>query len=175
MQMPHDDTIMRRVVVDLREYFEMRVTSVDEKGMMRVEALAKELAVAMHANAIAIDKAEAAVNERLKGMNEFRETLTEQASTFARITAVDAFETQVYEKIEAMREGLRSEISGLRETVNAKLDGQLAASAARAISAKAERDAEFKSIWKFMYGLGISLATLQAVVTIMQNATPALK
>lgn len=111
-------------VVKLRDYFEMRISSVDEKGVMRVEALAKELAIAMRANAIAIDKAEAATEKRLAGLNEFRQSLSDQTKNFATQNTVDGLIATIDAKLETIRSGYQAELRSIRETYDAKLDAQ---------------------------------------------------
>lgn len=74
-------------------YFERRIDSLEELLKARIDALAEvseqrgvaakeAVGIAMTAAKEAVAKAETAQEKRLEGMNEFRNTLTEQAATF---------------------------------------------------------------------------------------------
>lgn len=62
----------RRDVVSLREYMDVRFTALEAKIDARNQM-----------SQLAIDKAEATMNDRLSGMNEFRDQLKDQAGLFA--------------------------------------------------------------------------------------------
>ena len=110
--------------VTLRVYLEDRIDGLEKLIDTRLEANATAVAAALRANQIAIDKAEATVNDRLAMMNEFRAAMKDQAGQYVTMATLEARE--------------------------------------------ATRIAETKAIWKFLYSLGVSLATLQAVVAFLQ-------
>lgn len=75
----------------------------DRELTQRAVAHAREHAL----EAVARDKAEAAVNQRLEGMNEVRSQLKDQALTFARVEVVQALTDRVIaiEKLDIKGEG----------------------------------------------------------------------
>lgn len=75
----------------------------EREHAQRAEAHAKEHSL----EAVARDKAEAAVNQRLEGMNEVRAQLKDQALTFARVEVVQALTDRVIaiEKLDIKGEG----------------------------------------------------------------------
>jgi len=90
-----------KVDIPLREHFEGRIASVEKKiddwvklwreerakGLQEISQRAEDLEKRVNERAAAqeraIDKAEGAVSERLRGMNEFRESLRDQSATLA--------------------------------------------------------------------------------------------
>lgn len=111
-------------MVALRDYMEMKIADVDERGIMRIEALAKELAVALRANEIAIDKAERATEKRFESVNEFRQTLSDQTRTFVDRNTFDSMERNLIEKIDSMQKWQANELAALRSTMESKIDAQ---------------------------------------------------
>lgn len=140
-------------VVKLRDYFEMRITGVDEKSVMRVEALAKELSIALRANAIAIDKAEASVEKRLVSMNEFRATLSDQTATFATRNSIEALKVSLDERSQAIQNTMSAEIKALRAELLAEVG-----------SIRNASQIETKAMWKIIYGLATAVAVIQAIM-----------
>lgn len=133
-------------VVALRDYVEFKIAAEAEKSVMRVEALSKELVIAMRASELAISKAEAAVGHRLEGMNEFRAQLTRQAATFATKDEIHAVRLHADERSQAVNAMMATEIKHLRDTIEAKFD------------------AKFDALWKVVFTLAGAVATIQAIL-----------
>lgn len=64
--------------VQLRDYLEARIETLDRQTRMQIDALQAS-----------VTKAEEVLNHRLEGMNEFRETLRDQAAKFVNREEVD--------------------------------------------------------------------------------------
>lgn len=87
----------KEYIIPLKDYLD-RLDKERQADLLRIVTQQRELAE-VHANAHArehamvqnaLDKAEAAMNKRLESMNEFRTTLTDQATTFVRREMIDA-------------------------------------------------------------------------------------
>jgi len=97
---PDPDKFDRQDGVTLRDYFCTKLNALETKTDLHLML-----------NQIALDKAEEKMDERLLRMNEFRDTLRDQAATFV---------TRAEHKTVTM------EIQGLRES-RAKLEGKASA------------------------------------------------
>lgn len=78
--------------VSLRDYIESRLDALEGKVDRGFETAA-----------LAVSKAEAAVDRRLEGMNEFRDAMRDQNSTFVRIEQFETLQSQVQELLQARR------------------------------------------------------------------------
>jgi hypothetical protein len=117
--------------ISLKEHFERRISEVNQKledwvrlwreerarGLVEIERraieLEKRLIEKAEAQERAVDKAEKAMNERLTGMNEFRDTLRDQASKFTTRTEMDV-------EIDSLKKALRD-----LELFKSNLEGRL--------------------------------------------------
>jgi ribosome-associated translation inhibitor RaiA len=86
--------------ISLREYIEARLDSLEKHFDSRFEAAQT-----------AIDKAETTMNDRLGGMNEFRDTLRDQASRFATLLQLDEKMTAVIKLEERLRDLEKASVS----------------------------------------------------------------
>ena len=96
---------------------------------MTLEELEKRVMQRFDLNDRALDKAYAAMDKRLDGMNEFRDALKDQANRMATRSELEALE----EKVEDLRRN------------KANLDGRLAV---LAVAASAGMTAVFHYLWK---------------------------
>lgn len=86
--------------VTLKEYIESKIESLDKKIEMN-----------LHLNQIALDKAAAQMDERLSRMNEFRDTLRDQAGTFITRTEIELITSKIDVDIRELRES-RAKLEG---------------------------------------------------------------
>jgi hypothetical protein len=77
-----DVHLPRDAQVSLRDYVDMRFTEGSKAVDAALVAQEKAVSAAMEAANKATSKAERAANDRFEAVNEFRQTLTDQASTF---------------------------------------------------------------------------------------------
>jgi hypothetical protein len=91
--------------ISLREHIEARL-----------EALEKHIDSRFDAAQQAVDKAEKTMNERLSGMNEFRDTLRDQATRFATLMQLEEKMSAVIKLEERLRDVERAAVS--RDTVD---------------------------------------------------------
>jgi len=75
--------------VPLKEHIERLLSERDRQYAQRFDAQEKAVASALAAAKEAVLKAEAASDRRFESVNEFRQTLTDQAATFAPRAEVD--------------------------------------------------------------------------------------
>lgn len=90
------------------------VVSVDEResrNIERLSALKETISFAMLSSEKALSKAETATDKRFESVNEFRDTLRDQAATFLTRTDYDSRHQSLVEKIEALTSRLLSEQS----------------------------------------------------------------
>lgn len=151
--------------VSLKEYIDTRLHADQEMRDARLEALEKQIQVSLKSQETAILKAEAATEKRFESVNEFRATLTDQAATFASRASFESLEASLLAKIDALNNAQASELKGLRDTLLAKIETVAAASQIRIEAERNANTADSKALWKALYGLGIALATIQAIVT----------
>jgi hypothetical protein len=76
--------------VTLRVYFDGRIDNLEKLVNTRLEANALAVTAALRSNQMAIDKAEATVNERLQLMNEFRAAMKDQAAQYVTQSMLEA-------------------------------------------------------------------------------------
>lgn len=72
--------------VPLREYFDLKIASLNEKEQLRAQL-----------TSLALDKAETAMSARLTSMNEFRDSLKDQASRMATRDELERVENAINE------------------------------------------------------------------------------
>jgi hypothetical protein len=70
------------VDVSLKEYFEALLADRDLRYQQRFDAQSKAIQDALTAAEKAVVKAEVATEKRFEGVNEFRQTLSDQAANF---------------------------------------------------------------------------------------------
>ena len=88
--------------------YEERFRSMDEKTQLALTSSEK-----------AVTKAETATEKRFEGVNEFRETLSDQANTFLPRTEYASNHQGLVDKMETIKEGLTTQIVALRESRSA--------------------------------------------------------
>lgn len=93
--------------VSLREYVEALRAADQQAITAALAAQERAVAAALAAAEKAVLKAEAAADRRFEGVNEFRQTLTDQAATFATREKVDALEARM-NRSEGARTGVTS-------------------------------------------------------------------
>jgi ribonuclease HI len=81
----------------------------------------------------AVETAVAAMDKRLDGMNATREQLRDQATTFARVDSLIAFEKMVSEKIEMLDKRIDTEREERRESQNLRVGTQRGISQSTAV------------------------------------------
>jgi hypothetical protein len=107
------------------------VISVDEKLTSKIVALQAMVELRSSMNDIAIGKAEQATTLRFDSVNEFRQTLTDQAGSFVTHSALDSKMIQLSTSIDNMEHQLRtsveSSLNSRNEITNrvASLEGKL--------------------------------------------------
>jgi homoserine kinase len=83
--------------VPLREHFEAVLAERDIRYQQRFEAQTKAIDAALSSAEKAVTKAETATERRFEGVNEFRQTLSDQAATFISRVEYAALEKRVTE------------------------------------------------------------------------------
>jgi hypothetical protein len=91
-----------REVVHLKDVkYELQFTSLDAALQAQLLAFKENTALAFTASEKAIDKANEAAEKRFESVNEFRQTLTDQTSTFMPRAQVEALLKAVNDKVDA--------------------------------------------------------------------------
>lgn len=110
------------VTVPLREYFEA-LREADQLAIAAALAGAeKAVAAALAAAEKAVLKAERAAELRFEGVNEFRQTLNDQALTFASKEKVDSIETRMNTLERTHIERLATAVEAINMTINRLAD-----------------------------------------------------
>lgn len=106
--------------ISVREHFESILSERDKQtaqlAIVHAEAHKREHAMLQ----TAIDKSDESMNRRLEGMNEFRDSLRDQAARFATIVQLDERTAHLMSKVDASN----TRIEHL-EKVNANLEGRM--------------------------------------------------
>ena len=92
--------------VSLREYLTALINAVEQRSDQRFESMRVMVETAFSTAQTAIDKAEAATDRRLEGMNEFRDSLSDQASRFVTKEQIDLLVGKIEAEIARNREDL---------------------------------------------------------------------
>lgn len=122
--MNHKETFTTTDGVTLQNYFDARLKSLEEK-----------IDLQFRLTQIALDKAEVKTEVRLTHMNEFRESLKDQAANFitrteadlvtvARVARIDALALALAEKTEALAKAVNEKSEGVKATLETKIDAQ---------------------------------------------------
>lgn len=102
--------------VSLREYLTALISAAERRSDARFEAMKDMVQTAFSEAQKAIDKAEAATDKRLEGMNEFRDTLSDQANNFVTKDALDALTL----RLEAMITRNRQDLDQLSKRIDTR-------------------------------------------------------
>jgi hypothetical protein len=94
--------------VSLREYVDAQDKAVTDITNARLDGIDRAIKVALDANGVAISKSEQAIEYRLAGLNEFRQSLADQTGQLATKA-----------ELEALRATHEAEIKGLQKVVYA--------------------------------------------------------
>jgi hypothetical protein len=88
-----------------------------ERGVLaiRIDEMDKRLTLHLNAMREARDKAEAGVNARLERMNEFRQQLDRQATTFATVAEMNSRLDRMLESIRLVERGLADRVDTLEK------------------------------------------------------------
>jgi hypothetical protein len=89
-------------VETLGEHFDIRLADKDLRDQQRFEAQSSAIAAALLAAEKAVSKAETANERRFEGVNEFRQTLSDQAATFISRTEFEAQLKSVTERVQEL-------------------------------------------------------------------------
>lgn len=81
---------MAELSVSLKEYVETLLREMELRNSQRFDAQEKAVSAALAAAEKAVTKAETASEKRFDGVNEFRQSLSDQQATFARQDVVAA-------------------------------------------------------------------------------------
>jgi gas vesicle protein len=109
--------------VSLREYLTSLINAAERRSDARFDAMKDMVETAFETAKEAISKAETATDRRLEGMNEFRDTLSDQASHFV---TKDALESLV-DKLETQINRNRDDLDSLAKRIDVR-EGQTAGS-----------------------------------------------
>jgi len=136
----------------------------------------EERAFAMHHNELtqrAVDKAEAGMNERLKGMNEFRQALTDQTATLVRReyveSALNSLNTRLDERFASMEtagQARATNVSLALERAEGELSRRLDA-AEKDRRGLAEADAAQERKWANLEGRMFAATTVLGLLTFI--------
>lgn len=88
--------------ITLRDHLTMLLVATQDKNEVRFVAMEKATAAALAAAQRAVEKAEIAVEKRLEGMNEFRGTLSDQASMLMPRAEAENRLTTLSERVAAL-------------------------------------------------------------------------
>lgn len=94
--------------VSLREYLTALINAAEKRSDARFDAMKEMVETAFKTAQEAITKAEAATDRRLEGMNEFRDSLSDQATRFVTKDALDSLVAKLESEIDRNREDLDS-------------------------------------------------------------------
>lgn len=89
-------------LVTLRDHLTMLLVATQDKNEVRFVAMEKATVAALAAAQRAVEKAEIAVEKRLEGMNEFRGTLSDQASMLMPRAEAENRLTTLSERVAAL-------------------------------------------------------------------------
>lgn len=151
------ESINRDDIITLRQYVDMRFNGLAE--VMAAHTLA-------HHNEhtfvnTALEKAEIAVDKRFATVNEFRQTLTDQATTFARAETVEAKLTSLQQRMEAFSAANQERI----ERNNKNLGDRIDSLEKQAVQWQGTRGGVDMTLRWFIAAIGI-LATLSTIISI---------
>lgn len=99
--------------VTLQTYFERLMEELIKSNERRFEEVEEKMDMRFKMNQIAIDKAETAVNIRLENMNEFRNSLKDQAVSFMTKSDYDTKHQLLVDKIDSVQKITYMLIGGL--------------------------------------------------------------
>lgn len=106
------------------------VHSSEEKMINRVTSLQQMIDLRSEMSQTAIIKAEQANDQRLAAVNEFRETLTDQARSFVTSSVMDARISQIQLQLDTIERTSRSSTDGITAAIST-LNSQIAAISSR--------------------------------------------
>ena len=89
--------------ITVKEYFETKLALLKESVVSELKAQREYTDLKFHASHTALEKAEGQMNERLAKMNEFRDVLKDQASTFVTKNEIDFKMEQIKKELESLK------------------------------------------------------------------------
>lgn len=92
--------------IRLREYVDVRFKAQEQAVAAALAAQEKAVAAALAAADRAVSKAELAAERRFESVNEFRQTLTDQAATFLPRREYESAHASIVEKVESVQKFL---------------------------------------------------------------------
>ena len=90
--------------ISLKEFVMSYIDTCRDLHLNRLTSLEEKIVLNLKLNELALEKAEQKLEERLKGMNQFREDLREQAMTFVTHKDLDTVTEKVNIDIRYLRE-----------------------------------------------------------------------
>jgi DNA anti-recombination protein RmuC len=109
--------------VSLREYLVAKIDAVEKRSDERFEEMKAAVATAFSESQKAITKAETATEKRFEAVNEFRQTLSDQAAAFITRDTLNS----LTEKLEASISRNRQDLNELSKRIDLR-QGELAGS-----------------------------------------------
>ena len=107
--------------VKIRDYVDTRINELARTLDYRMSALSTSIDERFTAMIRAVDKAEASMNARLEGMNEFRDQLKDQTGTFATRAQQDQNGIAIYTRMDDLRTQMETAIRAQGE----RFDGMI--------------------------------------------------
>jgi hypothetical protein len=124
----------------LHEHLSLLIAKQEQATVVALAAAERASTAAMHAAKEAVTKAEAAAEKRFEGVNEFRQTLSDQAAHFATRREVETQISALADKLDALDSRL-TRIEGRREGYSAG--------------------------WLFLIGLIAAIGTLLSILSML--------
>jgi hypothetical protein len=102
----NDNNFDYRDAVTLKEFLLVKVASVENTLTSKIHAVEDKVEMTFKLNAIAIDKAERLMGDRLAGMNEFRDALKDQTKSLLPKSEHDAVSARQDEAIDRLQSNI---------------------------------------------------------------------
>jgi hypothetical protein len=119
--------ISERMILS-RAHLEAVITGLEERTKITVEALTQRMLLTFELNRVAMDKAESRMDLRLSSMNEFRDSLKDQAAKFITSPEYESAHGRVVLDITALR---------------TEMGGYITRNESKAFNDKIEKDVSF--------------------------------
>ena len=135
--------------VSLREYLTALINAAEKRSDARFESMKTMVETAFETSKAAVSKAESATDKRLEGMNEFRDTLSDQAAHFVTKDSL----ASLVEKLEAQIDRNREDLDALAKRIDVR-EGQIQGS---------------RLTWGNMASLLAAFAVVVGLVVVLAN------
>jgi hypothetical protein len=95
---------IRQFRISLKEYFEHRINTLKEYIDIKFQSLEKELRTYQDSNDVNLKSALISMDKRLESMNEFRQTITDQANKYFTKAEHEVWKEKIEQDIQSLRD-----------------------------------------------------------------------